>query len=57
MNNLHWNLDIAFDEDSYRMRKGHSVQNMAILHHILLNLLKSETEHKVGIKIKRRMAS
>lgn len=55
-NSLHWTLDMAFDEDSCRMRKGHSDQNMAILRHISLNLLKSETEHKVGIKIKRQMA-
>jgi hypothetical protein len=30
-------------------------QNMAMLHHITLNLLKSETRHKVGIKIKRQI--
>ncbi|PCI58861.1 MAG: ISAs1 family transposase, partial [Gammaproteobacteria bacterium] len=39
-----------------RIRKGFADQNMAILRHISLNLLKSETEHKVGIKIKRQMA-
>jgi hypothetical protein len=47
---------MAFDEDSCRMRKGYSEQNIAILRHISKNLLKSETEHKVGIKIKRQMA-
>jgi hypothetical protein len=46
---------MAFDEDSCRMRKGYSEQNIAILRHISLSLLKSETEHKVGIKIKRQM--
>jgi predicted transposase YbfD/YdcC len=55
-NNLHWTLDMAFDDDSCRIRKGFADQNMAILRHISLNLLKSETEHKVGIKIKRQMA-
>lgn len=55
-NNLHWTLDMAFDEDSCRIRQGFADQNMAILRHISLNLLKSETEHKVGIKIKRQMA-
>lgn len=55
-NNLHWTLDMAFDEDSCRIRKGFADQNMAILRHISLNLLKSETEQKVGIKIKRQMA-
>jgi predicted transposase YbfD/YdcC len=56
-NNLHWTLDMAFDEDSCRIRKGYADQYMAILRHISLNLLKSETEHKVGIKIKRQMES
>ena len=37
---LHWTLDMAFDEDSCRMRKGYSDQNMAILRHISLNLRK-----------------
>jgi len=47
---------MAFDEGSYRIRNGFADQNMAILRHISLNLLKSEKEHKVGIKIKRQMA-
>ncbi|MFT5294629.1 MAG: putative transposase YbfD/YdcC [Colwellia sp.] len=54
--NLHWMLDMAFDEDSCRISKGFADQNMAILRHISLNLLKSETGHKVGIEIKRKMA-
>jgi hypothetical protein len=51
-------IDPRFTAGGYhcRMRKGYSDQNMAILRHISLNLLKSETEHKVGIKIKRQMA-
>jgi len=55
-NSLHWTLDMASDEDNCRIRQGYADQNMAILRHISLNLLKSETEHKVGIKIKRQMA-
>jgi predicted transposase YbfD/YdcC len=41
---------MAFDEDSCRIRKGFADQNMATLHHISLNLLKSEKKHKMGIK-------
>jgi predicted transposase YbfD/YdcC len=55
-NNLHWTLDMAFDEDHCRIRQGYAAQNMAILRHISLNLLKSDTGNKVGIKIKRQMA-
>lgn len=55
-NNLHWVLDIAFDEDSNRTRKGHSAANLAIIRHIALNLIKKEKTSKVGVKTKRLKA-
>jgi predicted transposase YbfD/YdcC len=55
-NNLHWVLDIAFDEDSNRSRKGHSAANLAVIRHIALNLIKTEKTSKVGVKIKRLKA-
>ena len=55
-NNLHWVLDIAFDEDSNRTRKGHSAANLAVIRHIALNLIKAEKTSRVGIKIKRLKA-
>ena len=55
-NNLHWVLDVAFDEDSNRTRKGHSASNLAIIRHIALNLIKAEKTSKVGVKIKRLKA-
>lgn len=55
-NNLHWVLDIAFDEDSNRTRKGYSAANLAVIRHIALNLIKNEKSSKVGVKIKRLKA-
>lgn len=55
-NNLHWVLDIAFDEDQNRTRKGNSAANLAVIRHIALNLLKNEKSSKVGIKTKRGKA-
>jgi len=55
-NNLHWVLDVAFDEDSNRTRKGHSAENLAVIRHIALNLIKAEKTAKVGVKIKRLKA-
>jgi predicted transposase YbfD/YdcC len=55
-NGLHWVLDIAFQEDASRIRKDHAPQNMAVLRHIALNLLKLERSGKVGIAVKRKMA-
>ena len=55
-NNLHWVLDVAFDEDSNRTRKGYSAANLAVTRHIALNLIKAEKKAKVGVKTKRLMA-
>ncbi len=53
-NQLHWVLDVVFDEDRARNRKGNGPQNLAILRKLALNLLRNST-HKASIrrKIKR----
>lgn len=55
-NSLHWVLDVAFDEDRCRIRRDHAPENMALMRHAALNLLKHETSAKVGIKARRKMA-
>jgi predicted transposase YbfD/YdcC len=55
-NELHWTLDIAFDEDRCRVRKDHGAENFALLRHIALNLLKHEQTCKRGTKGKRLLA-
>ena len=55
-NKVHWVLDVAFNEDDSRVRKGHADENFAIARHIALNKLKNETSCKVGIKAKRKKA-
>jgi predicted transposase YbfD/YdcC len=56
-NGLHWILDIAFQEDQSRLRKGHGAHNFAMLRHIALNLLKQERTEKIGVKAKRLRAA
>lgn len=56
-NRLHWVLDIAFREDDCRVRKGHADENLAVLRHIALNLLKQEKSSPRGIKGKRLKAA
>ncbi len=56
-NGLHWILDIAFQEDQSRLRKGHGPHNFALLRHIGLNLLKQEKTEKIGVKAKRLRAA
>ncbi len=55
-NSVHWILDIAFREDESRIRTGHAPENMAILRHIALNLLKND-DSPLGIKNKRLRAA
>lgn len=55
-NSLHWVLDVAMNQDKTRIRTGHAPENLAILHHVALNLLKQERTAKLGIKNKRLAA-
>ncbi|HEX5245166.1 MAG TPA: ISAs1 family transposase [Tepidisphaeraceae bacterium] len=55
-NGLHWQLDVTFQEDQCRIRKGHADENFSILRRTALSLLKNERSQKVGIKNKRLIA-
>ena len=55
-NKLHWSLDVAFNEDQNRKRKGNASQNFSLINKIALNLAKNEKTCKLGIKSKRKKA-
>lgn len=57
-NNLHWTLDVVFNEDKSRVRKDHAGENMAIVRHIVINMLNKAKEafKGVGLKALRKKA-
>jgi predicted transposase YbfD/YdcC len=55
-NRLHWQLDVTFQEDQCRIRKGHADTNFSSLRRTALSLLKNDTSLKVGVKNKRLTA-
>lgn len=52
-NNLHWQLDVSFGDDSNRMRSGHAAENFSLLNKVALNLLKNENSGRRSMKTKR----
>ena len=50
-------LDISFNEDLSRVRRGNVAENMSVLRHLVLNLLREETSFKKGLKAKRFKAA
>lgn len=55
-NNLHWTLNVTFNEDQSRLRAGHGARNMAVIRHFALNLVRQVTD-KRSIKRRRKRAS
>lgn len=55
-NKLHWTLDVAFNEDRSRLRRGHGPANMAVVRHFAINLIRN-ANGKHSIKTRRKLAS
>jgi predicted transposase YbfD/YdcC len=53
-NELHWVLDMAFDEDRNRCRTGDAAENFAIVRHVAVNLIKGERSKRKGVLTKRK---
>ena len=57
-NGLHWVLDVTFNDDQSRIRKGNAPQNMAILKKTALNIFQimKKSRPRVSIKAMRKLA-
>lgn len=55
-NRLHWVLDVVFHDDLARLRTGSGPQNMAVLKHIAMNLVRNPSD-KHSLKVRRKRAN
>lgn len=55
-NSVHWVLDVSFREESCRIRSRHGAENMSLLRRLGMNLLRSQSDHKRGIKARMKRA-
>ena len=55
-NELHWTLDVCFNEDQCRVRTENAAENLSRIRRISLILLKNDKTYKLGIKSKRAKA-
>ena len=51
-NNLHWTLDVVFNEDTSRVRKDNAGENMAIVRHLTINMLSNAKKSFKNISLK-----
>ena len=56
-NRVHGVLDVAFREDESRVRLGDGAENLAVLRHFALNLLRQERTAKGGLATRRFRAA
>ena len=55
-NRVHYVLDVTFSEDDSRIRRDNGPQNVAVVRHIALNLIRQETTANMSVRAKRLRA-
>lgn len=55
-NNLHWPLDVVFNEDDARARKNHAPQNLSIIRRLSLDILRAHPDDR-SIARKMKLAA
>ena len=55
-NNLHWMLDVHFDEDRCRVRKDRAPLNLATVRRVALSLAKRDTQTKSSVRLRLKRA-
>ncbi|MEL6060489.1 ISAs1 family transposase [Methylobacterium sp. DCY52] len=55
-NRLHWVLDVVFHDDLVRLRTGSGPQNMAVVRHMAMNLVRAPGDRH-SLKVRRKLAN
>jgi len=55
-NRLHWVLDVVFHDDLARLRTGSGPQNMAVVKHMAMNMVRAQDD-KHSLKVRRKLAN
>jgi predicted transposase YbfD/YdcC len=55
-NQVHWVLDMTFGEDQSRVRAKHAAENLAVLRHLALNLVRRVPQPRLSLKARRLAA-
>ena len=55
-NRLHWVLDVVFHDDLARLRSGHGPENMAVVKHMAINLVRNPKDRH-SLKVRRKLAN
>jgi predicted transposase YbfD/YdcC len=55
-NRLHWVLDVVYHDDLVRLRTGHGPQNMGIIKHMAMNIVRTPND-KHSLKVRRKLAA
>lgn len=55
-NNLHWTLDVTFNEDQARNRKDHGPENLAVMRRMALNIAHGHPDKKISLRGKLKRA-
>ena len=55
-NRLHWVLDVVFHDDLARLRSGHGPENMTLVKHMAINLVRNPKD-KHSLKTRRKLAN
>jgi predicted transposase YbfD/YdcC len=56
-NQVHWTLDVTFNEDKCRIRSFHSPRNFALLRRVALNALNQESTYRRSLRQKSKRAA